>query len=408
MKRAILRQKNRFGIFEETARLKTALMWGQPGPEAIIAQILPKGISCFLEHFSVVEARKEFNAAVEMVRKEGVEVILVKDLYARMIDARKLEPSYNLEELKKELVQKALKFLREYPAGYSGELELIGDILEEDCEKYGERACLVINERLSLQNRLPMANVFYARDQSNVASQAWIWSSMKHEIRQPEVSLYKEILTHAGIVTQTNFKHIIEVAGDGRFEGGDGIANGGFYYVGIGGRTNWEGIKQIAPATLSQGLRLVVFRDGPRDRGKESEMQAMHLDTIWMPSEVNSIVSCDSQTKRRTAFEVVMKNGKVEAIGLGRMDKFMEQQKMEVISLSEEEQKAFAPNFLNLGNGTIVLSIIDESSVDKTKGEKTIEEKLKAKGKRVLNANLQAITKGYGGLHCLTASIKRG
>lgn len=399
------------GVFEETAPLRKVVMWGQPGPEAVIAQILPKKISCFLENFSVIKARKEFEVARGMIENHGVEIIQVKDLLIRMIDKQNLRPEHTLEGLKDALVQKALTYSKKYPSGCTKEIEEIGGMVDEDVRKYeSEGAVIVMNEKLSLSPEFdfPLANVVYARDQSNVAGRAWIWSSMRHEIRQPEVALYQKVLEYSDIVNLSNFDKIVKVTGDGRFEGGDGIVNGGVYYVGIGGRTNWEGVKQIAPAVLSQGLRLVVFRDIKKAKGLENEMQVMHLDTMWMPSDINTIVACDLQMKGRFAFEVFEEKGQLQVKGLGKMDEYMKQRGANIVSLSDKEQKAFAPNFLNLGNNTVILSLVEEESVNKEAGEQTIEEKLKAEGKVVLNADLEAITKGYGGLHCMTAAIKRG
>lgn len=400
-----------FGVFEETEPLRKVVMWGQPGPEAVIAQILPEKISCFLENFSVIKARKEFEVARGMIETYGVEIIQVKDLLIKMIDKQNLRPEHTLEGLKDALVQKALTYSKKYPGGCTKEIEEIGGMVDEDATKYkNEGAVIVMNEMLSLSREfdLPLANVVYARDQSNVAGRAWIWSSMRHEIRQPEVALYQKVLEYSNIVNLSNFDKIVKVTGDGRFEGGDGIVNGGVYYVGIGGRTNWEGVKQIAPAVLSQGLKLVVFRDIKKAKGLENEMQVMHLDTMWMPSDINTIVACDLQVEGRFAFEVFEEKGQLQLKGLGKMDEYMKQRGASIISLSDEEQKAFAPNFLNLGNNTIILSLVKEESINREAGEQTIEEKLKAEGMVVLNADLKAITKGYGGLHCMTAAIKRG
>ena len=95
-----------YGVFEETAPLKKVLMWGQPGPETVIAQILPEKISCFYEDFSVASAREEFCQAVQMIEEGGVEVIQVKDLFAQMVDAKKIEPGRSFEQLKDLLLKK--------------------------------------------------------------------------------------------------------------------------------------------------------------------------------------------------------------------------------------------------------------------------------------------------------------
>lgn len=402
---------NMMGVFEETSPLKKVVMWGQPGPEAVIAQILPEDKSCFLEDFSVTEARKEFDVARTMIEAHGVEIFQVKDLLIKMIEEQELKAEHPLDELKDTLVQKALSYSKKYPNGNTDEIENIGDMVEEDIDKYkNENAVIKMNEMLSLSHEfdLPLANIIFARDQSNVAGGAWIWSSMRHEIRQPEVALYQKVLEYSGVVSPSNFDKIVKVTGDGRFEGGDGIVNNSVYYIGLGGRTNWEGITQVAPTVLSQGLRLIVCRDVKRAKGLDNEMAAMHLDTIWMPSDLNTIVACNAQMDRRFAFEVTEAGGKLQVKGLGKMPEHMDQRGARIISLSDAEQQAFAPNFLNLGNDVIILSLVDEKSVDKKAGELTIKEKLEKEGKTVLDADLQAITKGYGGLHCMTAAIKRG
>lgn len=144
----------------------------------------------------------------------------------------------------------------------------------------------------------------------------------------------------------------------------------------------------------------MIAIDAERDRGLKDEMDAMHLDTIWMPSGKNEIVACGNEVERRYLLEIVKdKTGGLEIVERGRFADHLLERGIDLVPLSKYEQERYAPNFLNLGNDRIVLSLAN--------GNRLTEEFSK-RGKKVYNANLQNITKGYGGLHCMTASIKRG
>lgn len=394
------------GVFEESAPLRKVLMWGPPGVEAVIAQVLPEKVSCFLQSFDVVGARGEYRHAESILTSAGVEVISVKKLLAQKIRDEGIEPELTRAELELAVIEKTWDLYSEYKnKGAKKEdlrrLRTVVQIIEEDIAEVGEKEALVINEILSLSNRLPMANVIFARDQSNLAGNTLVFSSMRHEIRQPEVALYKSVLAHSGLLEGGNVREIVQVGSTGNFEGGDGIPFMGSYYIGLGGRTDWEGIKQIAPTILANGInKIVVAVDEERASGKTNEMDAMHLDTIWMPSAADEVVACMQEVKRREVYEVTLDGkGGLNIDPAGSFEDYMTRSGARIIDITKEEQDRFAPNFLNLGNDHIVLSLEEGS---------TLAGKLRATGKKVETADLFNITKGYGGLHCMTAPIERG
>ena len=65
---------------------------------------------------------------------------------------------------------------------------------------------------------------------------------------------------------------------------------------------------------------------------------------------------------------------------------------------SKYEQLHYAPNFVNIDDNSVILSLADENG---------LTEELGTAGMNVECANLKEITKGFGGLHCMTAAIKR-
>lgn len=391
-------EMSNFGVFEETATLRRVLMWGAPGVECALAQLLPAKISCFHEQFDVSGARKEFAQTLELLKRNSpqTEVILVKDLFAQMIQKEGVKPSSDLPTLLRKLDGQAEKFYKEYKIGNLRKVKKwMHDAVLSDVDKYGAETAVAMNERLANFGGLPLANVLYARDQSNVAGNVWIWSSMRYTIRQPEVALYKEIIHSASIIPSGATE--VSVHGDGRFEGGDLIVSSGICYVGVGGRTNMEGVLQIAPSVLSQGLRLIVVHDLKRALNIDDEMDAMHFDTIAMPISRDEMVICPPEIERRTAREIRQIGRDLEVVELGSFADFMMREEIESIEISKKEQENHAPNFVNLRRSVVALTLANAELV----------RKLREKDLSVIDADLENITKGYGGLHCMMAPILR-
>lgn len=435
------------GIYEESQKLHRTIMWGPAGIEAAIAQLLPTETSCFLESFDVMKARMEFKLVLELIGEKSpeTEIIMVKDEYVRLIEAKGLQSTHTKEEALDLFKAKARDYFDTYvrlapkdqpkPKDYKKRLDLgaepreqiiseyksatkaydqtrnhppsekplrqvekwIEQILEEDIEQYGENTALVLNQMLVNGTGLPLANVIYARDQSNVMGNTFVWSKMRHTIRQPEVALYQATLDCAGVTVNSNYD-IIHIDGNGRFEGGDGIVMSGIAYIGVGGRTNMEGVKQMAKPLLNQGLRIVVAYHQGRDKNLENEMEVMHLDTFAMPISPTEMVICKDEAQNRQAIEIRQDaNGQLTKLQLGTFLQFLQSINIDLIEISKYDQLHFAPNFVNLGNKTVVLSL----------DNKDLAEKLTARGYKVLTADLNEITKGYGGLHCSMAPIER-
>jgi len=395
------------GVLEETAPLKKVLMWGEPGAEAVLGILLPTDISHFQVPLDVHVAREEFQRSKKLIEANGVEVVQVKDLFAKMLLDQGCEAEEGIEDIRKRLIAKGLEYRERYPevvsrdrdVNISGWPDWLNEALDEDVAKYGEKVAVRLNQQCSDRDgSWPLANLMYARDQSNLVRHTFIFSSMKHEIRRDEVDIYRSALNYAGIINDPNID-IVSIKGEGRFEGGDGIVHDGIVYIGAGGRTNKEGILQLAPSILKSGKRLLVPFDSERATGKMDEMDAMHLDTFWMPIGPNEVVSCQTESGRRELLEVVNSNGTLKFENRGWFTNYMAKKNMDIVPLTKDEQEHYAPNFLNLGNGKIILSL--------SEGNNLVNE-LTKRGKTVMNADLKNITKGFGGLHCMTAAIKRG
>ena len=80
-------------IFDETHPLEEVLVWGEPGIEALLGQLLPKSRSLFFSYYEVLEARREFRHLQTLVENEKIRFTRAKDALARRLDRTELAGS---------------------------------------------------------------------------------------------------------------------------------------------------------------------------------------------------------------------------------------------------------------------------------------------------------------------------
>src|SRR5581483_5767080 len=179
-----MKSENSAQVLSEVAPLKELMVWGEPGCETLLAQLLPKSKSLFFSYYEVPTARSEFKRMQTLIENEGVKIIRAKDAVANLLE-KKSFPNLpkTIRELEGHLLQKAndyfetfrnrkIKELQNEKIGLSVE-EIytqvrrdIQTVLEEDVQTYGERTAIRLNHLLSLSKPLPLSNIFYGRDQS--------------------------------------------------------------------------------------------------------------------------------------------------------------------------------------------------------------------------------------------------
>lgn len=414
-------QGGRVHLLSEVARLREVLVWGEPGVESLLAQLLPKARSLFVSYYEVIEARAEFRNMQAMIEKEGIKVVRVKDAAAQCLDGE-LSPNFpqSLRELESRLLQRADEYYETFKQAKDSELANAGirrsiddvyaevkkdirKILAEDVQRYGEDAAIRLNHRLSLSHPLPLANIFYGRDQSQALMDRILMTKLKWNIRQPEVGLFKETLTALGFTDLTDVEQ-------GTLEGGDVYIFNDTCYIGVGARTTFAAVEDVCRkmgALLeSRGIQIVAvvnkrhadeadIYDAPTDE----HMHIMHLDMFWMPLSRNLAMAYNAEMEQREAIRVTFNGRRIVTEKLGSFKQLLSDQGIETLEISEQEQRNFATNLLNLGNGTVIVAL--------SKNERAIRE-LESRGFRVVSAELNKLVGGAGAIHCLTAPIKRG
>jgi arginine deiminase len=407
-------------IVDETHPLQEVLVWGEPGCEALLAQLLPKSRSLFFSYYEVPEARMEFRRMQSLIEEEGVKVIRAKDAYVRALEKTDIPnlPA-STQDLERALIQKVDKYYETFKHEKAIELEnsrhtisaddiyrqvrdAIHKLLLEDVEAYGEPNTVKLNYQLSLSHEFPICNIFYGRDQSNTLGDQIVISSMRWDIRKPETEIYKTALNELGLE-----KFLIEIE-EGTIEGGDSIILGDTCYNGVGARTTLSAVKdmysKIGADLESQGIQVVAvinekheIESASPSRPTTEHMQAMHLDMFWIPLAQN-LVLAGSEIDNRKVMKLVHQSGNVTTEKIGTFRDFIREKGIDLIEVTTQEQKDYAVNLLNFGNNKVLVAL--------SKNKRVIRE-LESRGFKVIHADLNKLVGGYGAAHCLTAPVRR-
>ncbi len=416
-----MKSENSAQVLSEVAPLKELMVWGEPGCETLLAQLLPKSKSLFFSYYEVPTARSEFKRMQTLIENEGVKIIRAKDAVANLLE-KKSFPNLpkTIRELEGHLLQKAndyfetfrnrkIKELQNEKIGLSVE-EIytqvrrdIQTVLEEDVQTYGERTAIRLNHLLSLSKPLPLSNIFYGRDQSQTLADKIVLSQLKWDIRKPEVDIYKEALIELGYGNA-----LIELEA-GTVEGGDVVVFGDTCYIGVGARTMFSAVKEICkkigPLLEQNGIQLAAVIN-PKHAEEaatfaaptDEHMHIMHLDMFWIPLTHHLVMAYGDEVDRRKVIRLTHNSGQVISEDLGGFREFLDGKGIEILEVTKQEQEDFATNLLNLGNRTVIMAL--------SKNERVIAE-LQRRGFRVLSAELNKLVNGYGAIHCLTAPVKR-
>lgn len=412
------------GIFNETDRLRAVTLWGPLGTEALLAQLYPERISCFLEEMDVPQARKESATFAATLQKMDVQTACARDRLAYSLPLQE----GNTDQLISSLIKKAHEIETQYPEQIEKRVEkLMVDIdpsdtqfsreemrqrviagldndirrlVREDVTRYGEAAAIALNKAICLDTKLPLGGALYARDPMNVLLGTRFVSRMTFPIRQPEIEFYEQAYD---TILPANTQEAVIPEGE-TFEGGDAYIHNGTVYVGVGVRTTRGGAefiyKTLKPQLDAHGLQFAIIEDEhPETRVQEEAMDFMHLDTFSGPIGDKEIAVCDEEAvRRRVKYLETGEDGAVVVVDTGKNFLQHLQEMEDVVIIPRHEQRGFGCNFLAIDDNTIILP--------SAKNTETIAQ-LEKRGKNILVVDLFQITRGYGAAHCITGQLRR-
>ncbi len=289
--------------------------------------------------------------------------------------------------------------------------------------------------QLKVTEREPLSNLYFMRDQQAVTDKGIIISNMSKPQRRREPFLTKflwEILK----------KPVIhEIQSPGTFEGGDFMPMGEFALIGMGDRTNQQGVEQMLRYGVGYDEIGVVHQPNhpliPGD--KRDPMVNMHLDTYFNIISKEVVVGCELLLENALV-EIYHRSddGYTKTLEEMNLHDYMLSKGFDIINITTLEQMAYASNFLCVRNGTILAVEVDRvaKQVLEKLRLKTIDEPERYK-KLLIQANkdyrelrlqgqffphkkeiyqhdvdayplnLVNLTGGYGGAHCMSCAIKR-
>ncbi len=397
-----------------------------PSFEAFFGVIDPRA-SLYERAFDRKGAENEHYAFAETLSGSGIKVHMLDETIG--IAAKKASFRRKLEGLASSAIRysgsgssNGKKAFDDYIHSYSADDLLLIAKLKPEARSSNGRLNFVINE--------PLSNLYFMRDQQITTPEGIIIGRMAKRQRSFETEITKLFFDALGI------KYKTPTYGNGRLEGGDFIPCGSFALMGIGDRTNIEGVKAVMKS-LHEFDEVAVVKQPkhPLMLNSFDPMVDMHLDTYF--NIIGNGIAVGQLNLIKKARIEVFRNKDDLGWQIGeRTDlySYMLEKGFSVIGLSMLEQASFGSNLLCLRDkkiisvdcGTtakkVVKAFAEMAATDKS--YKLISRELKneySKGMYNFPSNkiirdygiddikldLSNLTGGYGGAHCMSCIIRR-
>ncbi len=405
------------------------VMIHRPSIEIEYAMLAPKPF-LFERVFNSKKAVKEHETLEEILKENGVKVYLLENEIIKKADES--------AEFRKKLEEKVLSIVNFF--GTKNEVANAKKELEKNIKKLDSETLmdyLILEPSINLKNdiennseyptvysNIPLANLYFMRDQQAVADNGVIIGNMRRQQRSKETEI-----TEFAIKNVFDYKDTYKIQGEGYFEGGDFIPAGDFGLIGIGNRTNMQGAMQALKSGKLDFDEVVIVNNSVYDFVQNDYMVNMHLDTYFnIPGEGIAVTSELLSNKSKAMVYTRKSKGEYEYSNETTLYSYLKDKGFNIINLSPAEQLSYASNFLTLRNLTILAvntpdvlrRLINENIFDKKTHDIVLEEyerskenifpnrkEIKEYGIDVIQAELSELTGGYGGAHCMTATLNR-
>lgn len=368
-----------------------------PGQELFDGVIHPAA-GLFEDYFDAEKAAEEHQGYINMLRNNGIKVLTTADILQEVgIDSlRALAESvlhYDISGLKEPDGEQSEKY-RQYVLSKMCRTDLVRCILLQPTVHLRSTDNNTGFE--AIYEHTPLMNLYFTRDQSITTPRGHIICNMNSTQRAPETNIINLCYEHLGR------KPILQIAGEGRLEGGDYIPAGNISLIGCGMRTNEEGIRQIMEADAFGHDTVVVVRDH-----KFWQMQ-MHLDTYFniidadLCTMVESRLYADPSQPEYVTCDIYGRKPGAKEYELVERDKsfveYIKRRGFKIIPINEEDELHYANNFLTIAPRHI-MAVGGQSE--------ELQNALKDAGVTVEWIPLESLIDGYGAAHCMTQVLER-
>lgn len=282
----------------------------------------------------------------------------------------------------------------------------------------------------------PLSNLYFMRDQQATTDKGIFMSRMSKPQRRHEPEVTELVWRAMGLPV------VGGGTGNATIEGGDFIPMKDFALLGNGDRTNDEGVKQMLSSGLGFDEVAVVHQPlHPLIPGDQPDpMIDMHVDTYFNVASSSTVVGSELLLNNAVV-EVYLKESEgnyKKSKTKTNLHDYIKSKGFNIIGLSTLEQMAYSSNFLCIKDGTIlaidsariIKSVVNDLTFkaeenrsrygalfDEVKKEYSqftgnggvfpYKKEIYENGIDAYALNLENITGGYGGAHCMTAVIER-
>ncbi len=406
----------------------------RPGVEIDYAMLAPKPF-LFERPYRTTMAVREHEKLERYLKEAGVRVKLLKDVVMELFDSS--------GKFRQIFLDKVLKTVR-----YEGDRESVKR--EEKAFRDNisvldpstlfnlmliEPSVLLKSEGEtgpdypSVNSNLPLANLYFMRDQQAVSGKGIFFGRMRMRQRQKENSI-TEFILRALYESKEQFRSL---GNTGYFEGGDFMPAGEYTIIGIGSRTNLDGALSFINSGISGADEYLIVENPIYDfmeKEPRDQMINMHLDTYFNFVSKEAAVTSPLLAKKAKGSIYIRQDDGIKKQSSTTLSAYLKSKGVEIIPLSIAEQLSYSSNFLTLKENHVLavdssrvlrklvsqnvfsastLAAIEHAvSVDGGNSMFPRSKAAKDYGLDFVTANLSELTGGYGGAHCMTASIIRG
>lgn len=397
-----------------------SVLSGPPGTEAALCLTLPPGISLFEPNAadaSVVRARQDHDRMRETFEQHGIESFNMREIIGTELARRNDLAFTSRDKFLSELISRAYELQRQYGLVIDFD-RLVAEIValfDHDVKSMGLDPAIaingVLNNILNQNGRLkqfdpslpPAGNFLFWRDTNHITGNQMGTHQMFYPIRDQEVALAKIGFDALGI----NYKPVVTGNSKASIEGGDilplELNNQLYALIGTAERTSaeavmaWYALHEKSFQTSGEGIIPMVVQ-GPTDIDTQSQM---HLDTFMQQVAPGAIIHCGKLTAMREISVLARKQGEIVRLKPENFGSWIERNAHNVYDMSEDDQKAYAPNVLVHGDevgGTTVFVTRD--------GTPEVTDFIQQHAVNTVLLQMNELTKFYGGAHCATSEIR--
>lgn len=361
----------------EWGKLRDVMVY-TPGIEVAYAQLAP--IQSLYKGF--IKLEKAVEQHEELKRTLG-EYAHVWDLKEVILKNENILKEYLKDKVSKfyssEIEKKAKEIIESYSPEHLWTLivlrpeDIVHPYDESDIRKKGMNVLIH-----------PLGNLYFMRDQQFITDKGMVIGNCNMPARKPETEVVE--LGWKSIGIQPIYKM------ENPFEGGDFIPLGDTVFIGRGYRNTWRSINEILEKDLFTAEEVSIFV-------QPSAQNTMHLDTYFNLIAPTLGVGCEDVLK--TVEVCVYQKDDDHYIFKSREQalNYLKRKGIEIISITRDEQERCGTNFLTIEENKIIFP--NNSGLERVK--KTLEKH----GTDVILVNTSELQKGYGGIHCMTAVIRR-